>query len=169
MSSIIDVIEAISAHLPSEVNVQIGPEYASSAGALPRVVWVATDDAFVAPPNKNAGLRRAIHTVNSTWQALLYVAADEAVPLNSFRALEQLRDQLLGAVFAVCRGNATILSGRFEQQDGAAILQYGRTYSVQVQFAVEVLARDMRALAPIEDRAISGEFVAGIEVKHGNS
>lgn len=171
MSSILDIIEAISTRLPQSVNVQIGPEYISSTSALPRVVWVATDDIFVAPPNRNARARRAIHTAHSTWQALIYVAANKKAPLDSFRALEQLRDQLLGAIFDECRGNATVLSGHFEQQDSAAILHHGRTYSLQVQFAIEVLASGMsaRALAPIEDRIVRGDFTAAIEVNHGNS
>lgn len=160
MSSVIDIIEAISERLPPSLDVKIGPEFTGATRAPPRVVWLPVEDGFEAPPNRGASPRRALHTILSTWQAILFACAAGQSEAASFRALEALRDQVLAAVFAVCRGNAAVQSGRFDQQDGAAILKFGRTYTLTVQFAVESLSASSLSLATVEATNITGALNA---------
>lgn len=159
--SILDVIQSIGALLPEGVTSQIGPEHAGETIAPPRVVWIPASESFGAPPNRGAQTRRAIQTIASTWEVVIFARGDErADPTASFRALERLRDAVLDAVHRVCRGNATAVAGRYDQQDGGAVGKFGRTYTLTVQFSVEVLSTASLSPAPIESTNVTGALDA---------
>lgn len=137
--SVLDVIDAVNARLPSGVTYRIGPEHAGESIAPPRVVWVPMTDSFSAPLNHAGAPRSPVMTVESTWDVILLCKGDDRTNSTaSFRALEALRDAVICALHTVARGNALIVSGRFDQQDDSAISRFGRAYTLTVRFSLDV-------------------------------
>ncbi len=163
--SVLDVIGAIDALLPQAVSCRVGPEHAGESVAPPRVVWIPLTDSYSAPLNNGGRHCRPVWTVESSWQCVLLCKGDDAAdPTSSFRALEALRDRVLSAVHAVCRGNAEIQSGRFDQQDDSALQRFGRSYTMTVMFRLEVLPADSgQSNAEIKSINVSGDLSARIE------
>lgn len=137
--SVLDVISAVNALLPSGVAARIGPEHAGESIAPPRVVWIPMTDSFTAPLNHAGAPRSPVWTVESSWDVVLLCKGDDRTdPTASFRALEVLRDAVICAIHKVARGNASIIAGRFDQQDDSAISRFGRSYTLSVRFSLDV-------------------------------
>lgn len=160
--SVLDVISAINALLPSGVSARIGPEHAGESIAPPRVVWIPMTDSFSAPLNRAGAPRSPFWTVESTWDVvLLCKGGDRTDATASFRALEALRNAVICAVHKVARGNAVITAGRFDQQDDSAISRFGRAYTLSVRFSLEVAPTDASATsASIESVTLTGDLSA---------
>lgn len=158
--SVLDVIEAVSSRLPEGVQWRIGPEHAGESIAPPRVVWMPTTDAFSAPLNRGSLPHRPVWTVESLWDAVLLCKGDDRTdPTASFRALEALRDAVIQAIYDTCRGNADIVSGRFDEQTDSAISRFGRAYTLSVRFSLEVTPSDRgRTLALLSNASVTGEL-----------
>jgi hypothetical protein len=137
--SVLDVIQAVCALLPRGVSWRIGPEHRGESIAPPRVVWIPASDTFSAPVNHGGRGRRPVWTVESSWEVILLAKGDDRTGDSaSFRALESLRDAVINAVWETARGNAEILSGRFDEQDDSAISRFGRAYTLTIRFSLEV-------------------------------
>lgn len=161
-ASVLDVISAIDALLPEGVSALVGPEHVGESIAPPRIVWLPVDDSFSPPPNRGASLMRPVWTLESTWECILLFKGDDRTdPTASFRGLEALRDTVLCAVSRIAGGNASIVSGRFDQQDSGAISRFGRSYTLNIRFRLEVVpSASPEALAVIRSAPITGDIVA---------
>ncbi len=157
MPDIYDAIAQINALLAAGTEAKVGAEHFSEhSGAARRVLWVPGKDTFEPPPNRGHSTRRPVHRCVANWQVFCWGKGDDvADAYASMRATTALRDEVIAAIHEVAQGDYRVTGGAFDAQDGAAILQSGRLYVLQISFSTAVLERDHLALAPISRATVT--------------
>jgi hypothetical protein len=139
LSEIFDgVRDSFDALLPG-INWRDGGEHLGAQDAPPRVVWVPTEDTYVAsefhyddstfPPT--ADNPRPLLLCNATVQVHLWGASrDDA---------EHMRDVFVAALRAAAGAAFKVLGGFWPVQDAQFIVQAGRVYVLTISFLVPIL------------------------------
>jgi hypothetical protein len=164
-TSLADIILAINARLPAEVNKRFGSEFLAEAVAPPRVVWVPERDTFGPPgrhgsPATGISLGGARTFMTRIQQVAVHIKAagadDSEDEYKHLRALDVLVNRVIVAIYEVARGSVTVDDG---EHVPIQVTGHARSYMLHVSFRIPVIRHpddDTDTTAPISETAQLG-------------